>query len=409
MIFSKVIFAALLVVLILFLILYRGVLSLQLLIFALLFVLILRLLLWRLSENVSVQLKSSKRKVRKGESFDWLLLLRNRSSIPAVRAVAELEYRSTLAGVPQKLMVELPVRPKNTQQVRMSFHAATSGIMEMKLDSVRLYDPLRLFSVKKTLHDSAQLIVYPEPAVVPDWLPSAPETDDSPEYSKVKPGDDPSEIFDLHKYREGDAISRIHWKLSSKLDELMVKEFSLPLIGQHVLLPFYCMTSEQPAAAIRLDAMLALMSGAAELLTDAEWQTSLMMIQKMEAVPFSDMDDYYDTLTSLLRSEPLPQEEAETLIGKIFRLQETDHLRDSLLIFMPTLDIALLSQLSGLQHPEQVTVFAAVSKYEELPPDMLLPFPLVRADLDDLLPEWERAMLSDAPGKNPAPKGGEAA
>ena len=409
MIFAKVIYAALLVVLILFFILYRGVLSLQLLIFALLFALILRLLLGRMSRRVSMQLKCSKRKVRKGESFDWLLLLRNKSSIPAVRAVVTLEYRSSLAGIPQKLTVEMPVRPNNTQQVRLSFHAATSGIMEMKLDSVRLYDPLRLFSVKKTLRDASQLLVLPEPAVVPDWLPSEPETDDSPEYSKVKPGDDPSEIFDLHQYREGDAISRIHWKLSSKLDELMVKEFSLPITGQHVLLPFYCMTGEQPEAAIRLDAMLALMSGAAELLTDAEWQAALMMLRKMETIEFADMDDYFDALTALLRTDPLPQEDAERLIGQIFRMQETEHLRDSLLIFMPNLDISLLSQLAGLQHPERVTVFAAAAKYEELPPDMLLPFPLIRADLDDLLPDWERAMLPEAPKKDASQKGGEAA
>ena len=409
MILSKVIYAALLVVLILFFILYRGVLSLQLLIFAVLFPIILRFLLGRMAAKVTVQLKCDKRKVRKGESFDWFLLLRNKSRIPAVRALAMLEYRSSLAGIPQKLTVELPVRPNNTQQVRMSFHAATSGIMELKLISVRLFDPLRLFSVKQNRHDLSQLLVLPEPAVVPDWLPCAPETDDSPEYSKVKPGDDPSEIFDLHAYREGDAISRIHWKLSSKLDELMVKEFSLPITGQHVLVPFYCMTAEQPEAAIRLDAMLALMSGAAELLTDAEWQASLLMLQKMDSVEFADMEDYFDALTVLLRTDPLPQDDTERLIAQIFRLQETEHLRDSLLIFLPNLDTAILSQLAGLQHPERVTVFAAAAKYEELPPDMLLPFPLIRADLEDLLPEWERALLPAAPAKESAQKGGDAA
>lgn len=403
MIAGKLIYAALLVVLFLFLILYRGALSLQLLIFALVFPLVLRLSLTVISRRIQVQVRSAKKKLRKGESFDWMLMLRNQSVIPAVQAQIRLEYSSSLAGLPQNLTVDIPLRAKNTHQVRLTFHAATSGIMNLKLKSVRLFDPLHLFSVKRNLQDIAQVLVLPEPAVMPDWQPAAPEIDDSPEYSKVKPGDDPSEIFDLHAYREGDAISRIHWKLSSKLDELMVKEFSLPIAGQHILVPFYYLTGAQPESAIRLDAMLALLSGAAQLLTEAELPASLMQLSKLRTIPFSDYDDYHDALTVLLRSEPSSEEASEMLVGQIFRTQESEHQHDSLLIFLPRLDAGLLSQLAGLRHPERVTVFAAANRDEMLPADMLLPFPLFRADLEDLLPEWERRLIPEA-----VPKGGAA-
>ncbi|MCR5306063.1 MAG: DUF58 domain-containing protein [Oscillospiraceae bacterium] len=403
MIAGKLIYAALLVVLVLFLILYRGALSLQLLIFALAFPIILRILLSVQSRKMAVQLRAAKRRLRKGEPFDWMLLVRNNSSIPAVQAQVLLEYRSSLAGLPQNLTVEIPVRPNNTHQVRLTFHAATSGVMDLKLKALRLYDPLHLFSVKRPLRDSSQVMVLPEPAVLPDWLPSAPEIDDSPEYSKVKPGDDPSEIFDFHVYREGDPITRIHWKLSSKLDDLMVKEFSLPIAGQTVLVPFYCLTAAQPEAAIRLDAMLAMMSGAAQLLTDAELSASLMLLSKLTAVPFTDFEDYYDAMTALLRTDPVSEELTESLVGQMFRLQEIEHQHDSLLVFLPKLDAGILSQLSGLPHPERITVFAAASAEEKLPADMLLPFPLYRADLDELLPEWERKLLPA-----PVPEGGAA-
>jgi hypothetical protein len=48
-------------------------------------------------------------------------------------------------------------------------------------------------------------------------------------YSQIKSGDDPSEVFSIREYREGDRIQRIHWKLSSKQNQLMIKEFSNPL------------------------------------------------------------------------------------------------------------------------------------------------------------------------------------
>ena len=408
MIRSKLIYAALLVILFLFLILYRGALSLQLLVFAILFPLILRVLLRLSARRITVRLSARTRQARRGESFDWLLRLENPTRIPAVRALVLLEYRSSFTGLPQQLEVEMPVRSNNIQQVHLTFHAATSGMMTAELKSVRFFDPLLLFSVRRKLRGSVQVIVQPEPCVVQDWLPMLPETDDSPEYSKEKPGDDPSEIFDLHSYREGDAISRIHWKLSSKLDELMVKEFSLPLAGQHLLVPYYCTMTEQPEAAIRLDAMLGLMSGAESILSEAGFSASLILLQQMTAVPVMDFEDYSDALTLLLRSDPQPKEQTEALTGKVFRLHETEHPHDSLLIFLPYPDPTVLSQLAGMQHSERVTVFAVFSEGDELPPDMLLPFPLIRGEMSQMLPDWELKLLPAKPVQMRVPEGGAA-
>ena len=44
-----------------------------------------------------------------------------------------------------------------------------------------------------------------------------------------KKGDDPSEIFDIRDFKDGDRFQQIHWKLSSKTGHYMVKEGSLPL------------------------------------------------------------------------------------------------------------------------------------------------------------------------------------
>lgn len=52
---------------------------------------------------------------------------------------------------------------------------------------------------------------------------------ESLEYSTQKPGEDPSEIFDIREYEYGDSLKRIHWKLTSKYDEIMVMRPSLPI------------------------------------------------------------------------------------------------------------------------------------------------------------------------------------
>ena len=48
-------------------------------------------------------------------------------------------------------------------------------------------------------------------------------------------GEDRSEVYQLREYRPGDDIRQIHWKLSSKLDELILKEASQPESRSHLV------------------------------------------------------------------------------------------------------------------------------------------------------------------------------
>jgi hypothetical protein len=59
---------------------------------------------------------------------------------------------------------------------------------------------------------------------------------DSEKFSNTKPGDDPSEIFAVREYKDGDKPSKIHWKLTAKANELMVKDYSLPLADSFLIL-----------------------------------------------------------------------------------------------------------------------------------------------------------------------------
>ena len=59
---------------------------------------------------------------------------------------------------------------------------------------------------------------------------------DSLQYSQTKKGTDNSEIFGIKEYADGDSTRSIHWKLSSKHDEIYVKEYSLPTSNSIYLL-----------------------------------------------------------------------------------------------------------------------------------------------------------------------------
>lgn len=58
---------------------------------------------------------------------------------------------------------------------------------------------------------------------------------DGEHYSQARPGGDPSETFAIREYLPGDPIRQIHWKLSQKTDELMLRELGLPVVNQTLL------------------------------------------------------------------------------------------------------------------------------------------------------------------------------
>ena len=55
------------------------------------------------------------------------------------------------------------------------------------------------------------------------------ESVDGELFSKLRHGEDSSEVFDIRQYRRGDLLHSFHWKLSAKTDDCMVKEYSLPM------------------------------------------------------------------------------------------------------------------------------------------------------------------------------------
>ena len=59
---------------------------------------------------------------------------------------------------------------------------------------------------------------------------------DSDEYSMKKAGYDPSETFAIREYQPGDRIRQIHWKLTEKFDNLMVRDYGLPIQNTILLL-----------------------------------------------------------------------------------------------------------------------------------------------------------------------------
>lgn len=104
------------------------------------------------------------------------------------------------------------------------------GSYELYLKKVRVYDLTGLFYMHKKIESKGFVQTLPKMQEIGVHLTEALRNffGDADVYDDFRPGHDRSELFQIRPFVNGDKIQSIHWKLSAKMDELLVKEDSLP-------------------------------------------------------------------------------------------------------------------------------------------------------------------------------------
>lgn len=237
MLSSRLIYLALIIGSGLFVILYVDSLSLLLflVVLALPVLMFLLLLLARVLTRITVELDRQVATV--GEAVPLRFHIRNLSfvALPGIRA--KVLYSGGFLGGASKNEITFPLNAMTKQTVTCDLESDHIGVVKLSIGDIILQDYLRLFSLKIKVRQEYEVTFMPE--ILPAQMDLRPNTlmnDDSDVFSKTKKGDDPSEVFAIRDYVGGDKLNRIHWKLSSKADTLMVKDYSLPINNKVVLL-----------------------------------------------------------------------------------------------------------------------------------------------------------------------------
>lgn len=186
--------------------------------------------------GIRLEFQAEELSAQKGQSVPLRLTIASALPFVSGRAKVTLRTKNTLTGETQEEHFGFTA----SQSPLAIVHQLTSplcGQVVCQLCKGRVCDYMGLFSFPLRLSRCPRQTVTFYPTVYSPQLSldQVPQPDsDSETYSQTKPGDDPSELFGLRDYREGDKLSRIHWKLSQKTGTLLVKEFGYP-IADHLL------------------------------------------------------------------------------------------------------------------------------------------------------------------------------
>lgn len=191
--------------------------------------------------NIKIEMSSTTHIVNKNEAIPITIQLTNSTIFPVANIRLCLVYSNSYSFNEITKIINVSIDSKTNSTVVCNLSSDYAGNISISLKNYKVLDYLKLFALKKKLNYSFKAAVLPlYYELEGDFTHNHMTISESDNYSPHKSGDDPSEVFAIRDYREGDRPQRIHWKLSTKLGRLMIKEFSDPFDCLDILFVSLC-------------------------------------------------------------------------------------------------------------------------------------------------------------------------
>lgn len=259
----------------------------------------------------------------RNELREWSVSMDAPAGLPLARVTVRLTAQNLFTGETARHRLRLNgVTPRTP--IKMTVRTGHCGLLELRADKLRVYDYLGLFSIRPARAQPARLLCRPIPLDPgPVNIPDVPSGRAAP-HNAVRRG--PGEDYDLRDYRPGDLMRSVHWKLSSKWDELIVRE------PAETMIPLPLLTFDRFGAPDRLDHVLDQLLGHSRAMLAVQRPHAVLWLDGDEPrlYPVSDEKELRECLLAIL-STPAPlsgtaldsRPELLQNLGPVFRIHIT--------------------------------------------------------------------------------------
>ena len=235
----------------------------------------------------------------RGEAGGWSLSVHTPAGLPLARLSLRLRRENLLTGQWETCRLVLTGVARRLPET-LAASTEHCGLLELRADRVRVCDYLGLFSLRLKPPAPARIMCRPVPAQcrpveAPDGKGARPSSKNA---SRRGPGED----YELREYRPGDPLRSVHWKLSSKWDELIVRERA------DTVTPLPLLTLDRFGSPEELDKLLDRLTGMSRALLSVQSPHAVLWLNQAgepQLCPVSDEREYADCLLALL-SQPAP-------------------------------------------------------------------------------------------------------
>lgn len=173
----------------------------------------------------------------KNQDMPVIFTVSNRGIFSFVNFWLVIKVENRLSGETRRFKVRGKSFQKGESEILIHVKCKEFGHSIITFERYFTFDQLFIFKLKNKVNQSQSVLIYPELNMISVEISQYTRRfiADSDEYSQRESGDDPTETYQIREYRQQDSIHDIHWKLSAKVDKLLVKERGKP-VGYAVLI-----------------------------------------------------------------------------------------------------------------------------------------------------------------------------
>lgn len=180
----------------------------------------------KIADKMKVECSFAKNSVGRGTKNTLRINVVNPTIFASAGVCVNLVLENTLYEDGKLIKIDIPVEGKGDNEVSIEMAAENSGYIVAKECTLWVKDFLGLYIWKIPKEVHSEYMVMPKNLFIDaEEVGYMPEDDADLTLSEV--GEDTSQVESIREYIAGDRMQRIHWKLSQKMDDLMVKEYAL--------------------------------------------------------------------------------------------------------------------------------------------------------------------------------------
>ena len=169
----------------------------------------------------------------------------NGTIFPIKQMRLKVKMKNLTTGEKKKLWIKTALE-RGENDILLPIERLSYGVWQISCKNIKIYDWLKMFRLSQFSHSGVgsthffhrsalqqEIIRLPRRYEI-DFFNGTLEYDEDweqEEYEPWKTGNDASYIREIREYRPGDKPRSIHWKLSAKKEQLLVKEYGQPVGG----------------------------------------------------------------------------------------------------------------------------------------------------------------------------------
>lgn len=301
---DKLIYLAVVIISGAFFILYRDALAFILFLVILSVPLLLFMLLIVMRLGIRVTIESGHSVYSSGDKAKISIVIANYSILPVSQIKVFANYKNFFFKEYDVGEFNFFAPPLSKNRYEIEVDSRHTGRVDVFFKRAKVLDYFGVFSIpiriKKDISVSFLPKIHP---IEPSLSRNNYTAKEANIYSKHKPGDDPAEVFAIREYIDGDKLNRIHWKLSSKQDKYMVKDYSLLINEAVMILPELLFTEGKEADLDLIDAVLEVAFSLSHVFVERK---TLHVIgyynaetKKIATQKINDLDDLYSAFGAI--------------------------------------------------------------------------------------------------------------